>query len=120
MTTKYQNVLAQRNSSTFVEVGERDGSELNLSAKANRVTKGGVSTKFAAGKVSYTKPVTVEGCDACVTQEFQGSFNLGFNVPAGDVEMVEAFEAEVIRIFALVKADLVHGIMPASSSNFAL
>lgn len=117
---KYQNVLAQRNRAEFVEVLERDGIELLVTSKKSTVKRGLVSAEFSAGRINLTKPVLVPSLtDASVSDQFASSLNLSFNVPAADVTVLTAYKAEVDRVFALIHANMLHGIVPAAADTLA-
>lgn len=117
---KYQNVLATRAMSAFVEVLERDGLEATFAAKISNVRRGTVSADILAGRVQVTQPLVVKDCvNECVTQEFAQSMTLSFNLKSKDVAALDAMKAEVDRLFGIAKANLVYGVVPSSSADFA-
>lgn len=120
MTKAYQNVLSSRTNSVFVEIGERKGEEISFTTKTNSVKRGSVSAVIQVGRVALSKTVTVVDCvNPCVTAEFQSGFALQFNVVKGDVAALDAMQAEINRVFALAKANMVHGVLPSPIATFA-
>lgn len=116
---KYQNVLAQRDKSEFVEVVERGGEQVVFSASSNNVKRGSVTADIVSAKVVYSKPLVVSDCvNTCVTAEFNSGFTLSFNVKKGDVAALDALEAEALRLFAVARTNLVYGIVPSASAEF--
>lgn len=120
MTKAYQNVLSSRTNSVFVEIGDRVGEEISFTTKTNSVKRGSVSAVIQSGRVALSKTITVADCvNPCVTAEFQGGFALQFNVVKGDTAALDAMQAEVNRVFALIKANMVHGVLPSPTATFA-
>lgn len=121
MAKAYQNVLSSRTNSVFVEIGDRVGEEISFTTKTNSVKRGSVSAVIQTGRVALSKTITVADCvNPCVTAEFQGGFTLQFNVVKGDVAALNAMQAEVNRVFALIKANMVHGVLPNPTASFAV
>lgn len=116
---KYQNVLAQRDKSEFIEVAERDGSTVVFNAVSTNVKRGSVSADIVSARVAYQKPLVKSDCvNTCVTAEFNSGFTLSFNVAKGDVAALDALEAEAKRIFQVARANLVYGIVPSAAQDF--
>lgn len=116
---KYQNVLAQRDKSEFIETAERDGSTAVITASTTNVKRGTVNADIVSARVAYQKPLVKNDCvNTCVTAEFNSGFTLSFNVAKGDVAALNALEAEANRIFQVARANLVYGIVPSAAEDF--
>lgn len=110
--TQYTLVQRNRGSSEFVESQAYAGVGVTASSRQTSVKKSGVTAVICQGKLTYTAPFNVTNGD--LTAEFQGSLALSFNVERGDVATLDAYHAEIDRLFAAVKRDLVFGTAPSS------
>lgn len=116
---KYQNVLAGRDKSTFVDVANRDNSELTFTSKTAVMRNNGAQAQVVAGSVTVTKPKAVANCATeCEAFRFTESVSIRFNVEQFDTTSLDALKAEVDRVFLLVKQNLSGGILPAISDTF--
>lgn len=118
--SKYQNTSLKQGNSTFIDVEDFNGSTLAFTAKLNRVQVSTQSVDVATAKVVLVKPTPVYACDdaerSCRLGVLNEVFRLEFN--ATDVASVDAMQAEMERIFALVKGRLVKGIVPGAADTF--
>lgn len=119
MTKKYQNVLASRDKSTYVDVANRDGSEVTFTSKVATMAKNGAQAHVVAGSLAVNVPKVVTNCaTACEAFRYTQSVMVRFNVEQYDTASLDALKAEVDRIFALVKQNISGGILPAISDTF--
>lgn len=117
---KYQNTLQNGNKSTFIETEDFNGNELVFDAKASNVSVGGQIVKFAKASIVLRTPKDITACgsvDGCSVGVVTQSFKLEFNIL--DEESLDVLQAEVLRVLALTKESLAHGILPPQYSTFA-
>lgn len=116
---KYQNTLQNGNKSSFIETELFNGNELAFDAKATRVTVGGQVVKFAKASIVLRTPKDIIPCggvDGCSVGTVTQSFKIEFNIL--DEESLDVLQAEVLRVLALTKESLAHGILPPQYSTF--
>lgn len=116
---KYQNVLSSRTASTFVDVANKDSSELIFASKPAIISRNGSSVTMVSGSLLLNKPKAVMNCaTSCEAFRVTESVSIRFNVEQYDTTSLDALKAEVDRVFALVKANLTGGVLPAVSDTF--
>lgn len=120
MPKMYQNIQATRSQSSFVEVLNRPSAEVTFDSRVASVTRAGVSERFTSLRMRFARPLEVKACgNECVTGIFDTGFTLSANVKYNDVAALDAMKAEVDRLFAAAKANLVAGIVPGAASTFS-
>lgn len=114
---KYQNTSQSINSSTFIDIGNFSGQELIFSAKTPTPKVGDAVVKFAKSAIEVRKPKDIKSCATdCSVGTVSESIQVNFNVTS--VESLDVLWAELIRVYALTKATLVHGVLPPVYSTF--
>lgn len=116
---KYQNTLQNGNQSTFIETELYNGNELTFNAKASNVSVGGQIVKFAKASIVLRSPKDITACggpEGCPVGVVTQSFKLEFNIV--DEDSLDVLEAEVLRVLALTKESMAHGILPPQYSTF--
>lgn len=116
---KYQNVLASRDKSTFVDIANLDNSEITFTGKTATMAKNNAQALVTSGSITLSKPKVVKNCvTECEAFRFTESVSIRFNVEQHDIASLDALKAEVDRVFALVKQNLTGAILPAISDTF--
>lgn len=119
MTKKYQNVLASRDKSIFMDVVNRDGSEITFTSKVATMAKNGAQAHVVAGSIAVNVPKAVTNCTTgCEAFRYTQSVALRFNVEQYDIDTLDALKAELDRVFALIKQNISGGVLPAVSDTF--
>lgn len=115
---KYQNTLQEATKSQFIEIGSYSGNELMFTARRPTSKVGNQVVTFAKGSVTLRMPHEIVSCadKACVLGTVMESLSIDFNIV--DVDSIDVLKAEVDRVFALVKTQMVHGILPPLYSDF--
>lgn len=116
---KYQNVQNDRKKSVFADVANQNGSEITFDVKQNVMTRNGGSVSITSGGVLLTMPKAVNNCvTECEAFRFTESVSLRFNVATFDLTALTALETEMVRVFAIVKAGMVGGVLPPVYADF--
>lgn len=116
---KYQNTLQNGNKAAFIETELFNGNELTFVAKATTASVGGQVVKFAKASIALRTPKDITACgtpEGCTVGTVTQSFKLDFNIL--DEASLDVLQAEVLRVLALTKESLAHGILPPQYSTF--